>query len=75
MKTLPNVFYKEFVHIRDVAKMLTRVLKIVCYNPRKWPQNGRFRENAVANPSGPKTYPWWCYALNYGRYVEEGPSE
>jgi hypothetical protein len=24
------------VHIRDVAKKLTRVLKIGCYNPRKW---------------------------------------
>jgi hypothetical protein len=37
MKTSPNVLYKESVHIRDVAKKLTRVLQIVCYNPRKWP--------------------------------------
>jgi hypothetical protein len=34
-----------------------------------------FRENAPANPSGPEKYPWCCYALNYGRYVEEGSSE
>jgi hypothetical protein len=33
MKTSPNILYKESVHIRDVAKKLTRVLKIVCYNP------------------------------------------
>jgi hypothetical protein len=36
MKTSPNVLYKESVHIRDVAQKLTRVLKIVCYKPRKW---------------------------------------
>jgi hypothetical protein len=36
MKTSPNIFYKEYVNIRDVAKKLTRVLKIACYNPRKW---------------------------------------
>jgi hypothetical protein len=35
MKTSPNAFYKEYVHIRGVAKKWTRVLKIVCYNPRK----------------------------------------
>jgi hypothetical protein len=33
-----------------------------------------FREDTHGNPSGPETYLWWCYALNYGRYVEEGPS-
>jgi hypothetical protein len=38
-------------------------------------RNGHFGENAHANPSRPKTYPWCCYALNYGRYVEEGPSK
>jgi hypothetical protein len=42
MKTSPNVFYKEYVHIRDVAKKLSRVLKIVCYNPRKWPETDVF---------------------------------
>jgi hypothetical protein len=43
--------------------------------PTKMARNGRFRENAPANTSGPETYPWCCYELNYGRYVEEGPSE
>jgi hypothetical protein len=38
-------------------------------------RNRHFRENAIANPSGPEAYPWCCYALNHGRYVEEGPSE
>jgi hypothetical protein len=47
----------------------------VSYNPRKWPETDVFRENAPANPSGSETYPWWCYALNSGRYVEEGLSE
>ena len=42
MKSSPNVFYKDSVHIRDVAKKLTRVLKIVCYNPRKWPETDVF---------------------------------
>jgi hypothetical protein len=56
MKTSPNVFYKESVHIRDVAKKFTRALKIVCYNPRKWPETDVFRENAPVNPSGPETY-------------------
>jgi hypothetical protein len=32
----------EFVHIKCVAKKLTRVLKIVCYNPRKWPETDVF---------------------------------
>jgi hypothetical protein len=43
--------------------------------PTKMARNGRFRENAQANPSGPETYPWCYYGLNYGLYVEEGPSE
>jgi hypothetical protein len=75
MKTLPNIFYKESVLIWDVARKLTRVLKIVCYNPQKWPETDVFRENAPANPSGPETYPGWCYALDYSRYGEKGPSE
>jgi hypothetical protein len=32
----------EYVHIRDVAKKLTRVLKIVCYNPQKWHETDVF---------------------------------
>jgi hypothetical protein len=35
MKSSSSVFYKESVHIQDVAKKLTPVLKIVGYNPRK----------------------------------------
>jgi hypothetical protein len=42
--------------------------------PTKMARNERFRENAPANPSGPDTYPWCWYALNYGWYVEEVPS-
>jgi hypothetical protein len=42
MKTSPNVSYKESMHIWDVAKKWTRVLKIVCYNPRKWPETDIF---------------------------------
>jgi hypothetical protein len=30
------------VHIRDVAKKLTRVLKIVCYYPGKWSETDVF---------------------------------
>jgi hypothetical protein len=41
----------------------------------KMTRNGHFRENASANPSGPETYRCCYYAFNYGRYVEEGPSE
>jgi hypothetical protein len=54
MKTSANVFYKESVHIRDVAKKLTRALKIVCYDPRKWPEVDVFRENALVNSK-----PFW----------------
>jgi hypothetical protein len=42
MKTTSNVFYKESVHIQDVAIKLTRVLKIMCYNQRKWPETDVF---------------------------------
>jgi hypothetical protein len=42
MKISANVFYMEFVHIRDVAKKLTRLVKIMCYNPRKWPDTDVF---------------------------------
>jgi hypothetical protein len=54
MRTSPNVFYKESVHISDVPNKLTRVIKIVCY-PRKWPETDVFRKNAPVNPSGPET--------------------
>jgi hypothetical protein len=38
-------------------------------------RNGHLRENTLTKPSGLETYSWWCYALNCGWYVEEGPSE
>jgi hypothetical protein len=43
--------------------------------PTKMASNERFHENTAPNPSGQETYPWCCYPLNDGRYVEEGPSE
>jgi hypothetical protein len=45
METSSNVFYKETVHIRDVAKKLTRVLQIMCYNPRKWSEMNVLAKN------------------------------
>jgi hypothetical protein len=68
MKTSPNVSYKESVLIRDVTKKIDP-------SAENRVRNGHFRENAPANPSGPEIYHWYCYALIYGRYVEEGPSE
>jgi hypothetical protein len=48
MKTSTNVFYKEYVHIWDVAKRkLTRLPKIVCYNPRKWPETDVFTKTQL----------------------------
>jgi hypothetical protein len=47
MKTSSNVFYKESVHIQDVAIKLTRVLKIMCYNSRKWPETDVFAKTHV----------------------------
>jgi hypothetical protein len=35
--------------------------------------NGRFQEKLKFEPVWPGDLPWWCYALNYGQYVEEGP--
>lgn len=45
METSSNVSYKETVHVRDVAKKLTRVLQIMCYNPRKWSEMNVFAKN------------------------------
>jgi hypothetical protein len=67
-KSSPNVFYKKFVHIWDFAKKID-------LSAAKMARNGRFRENAPAYPSSLETYPWWCYALKYGRNVEGGPLE
>jgi hypothetical protein len=38
-------------------------------------RNGRFREKIKFEPVWPGDLPWWCYALNYSRYVEKGPLE
>jgi hypothetical protein len=52
MKTSSNVFYKESVHIQDVAIKLTRVLKIVCYNPQKCPKR-TFSRKCTCKPLWP----------------------
>jgi hypothetical protein len=39
----------------------------------KMARNGLFREVIKFETIWPGDLPWWCYALNYGRYVEEGP--
>jgi hypothetical protein len=36
MKTLPNVFYKSLCTFGMLQKKLSWVLKILCYDPRKW---------------------------------------
>jgi hypothetical protein len=36
---------------------MNKVPKIVCYNPRKWPETDVFRENAPANPFWPGDLP------------------
>jgi hypothetical protein len=56
-------------------KKLARVSKIVCYSSRKWPETDVFREVIKFETVWPGDLSWWCYALNYGRYVEEGPLE
>jgi hypothetical protein len=38
-------------------------------------RNGCFREKIKFELVWPGDLPWWCYALNYGRYVEKGPFE
>jgi hypothetical protein len=75
MKTSTNVFYKEYVHIQDVAKKIDPSAENRVLQPTKMASNGRFHENTAPNPSCLETYPWCCYPLNDGRYVEEGPSE
>jgi hypothetical protein len=47
----------------------------VCYSSRKWPETDVFCEVIKFKTFGPEDLPWWCHALNYGRYVEEGPLE
>jgi hypothetical protein len=65
--------HKDLVKIWEVSKNLTRVPKIVCYSSRKWPETDVFCEFVKFETVWPGDLPWLCYALNYGRYVEEGP--
>jgi hypothetical protein len=61
-----------FVIIREVSKKLARVPKTVC--SRKSPETDVFRKTKF-EPVWPGDLPWWCYALNYGQHMEEGPFE
>jgi hypothetical protein len=73
METSYDVIYKDLVKIREVSKKLTRVPKIVCYSSGKWPKTDVFCDVIKSETVWPRDLPWRCYALNYGRYVEEGP--
>jgi hypothetical protein len=50
---------------------LARVPKTVCYSSRKSPETDVFAKKF--EPVWLGDLPWWCYALNYGQYMEEGP--
>jgi hypothetical protein len=60
---------------REVSKKLARVPKTMCYSSRKSPETDVFAKKIKFEPVWPGDLPWWCYALNYGRYVEKGPLE
>jgi hypothetical protein len=67
--------YKNLLKIREVSKKLTRVPKIVYYSSGKWPETDVFCDVIKFETVWPGDLPWRCYALNYGRYVEQGPLE
>jgi hypothetical protein len=75
IETSKYAIYKDLVKIWEVLKKLTRVPKIVCYSSRKWPETNVFREVIKFDTVWPGDLPWRCYALTYGRYVEEAPLE
>jgi hypothetical protein len=60
------------VTIREVSKKLARVPKTVCYIAHKNRPKQTFSRKIKFEPVLPGDLPWWCYALNYGRYVEKG---
>jgi hypothetical protein len=35
-------------------------------------RNGHFQKKIKFEPVWPGDLPWWCYALNYGKDMEEG---
>jgi hypothetical protein len=53
-------------------------LQVFCDNPGGFQKigpgarNGRFREKIKFEPVLPGDLHYWCYALNYGQYVEKG---
>jgi hypothetical protein len=59
------------VTIREVSKKFALVPKTVCYSSRKSPETDVFAKKFETVSL--EDLPWWCYALNYDRYVEEGP--
>jgi hypothetical protein len=61
------------VIFNEVFKKLARVPKTMCYSSRKSSETDVFA--IKFEPVWPGDLPWWCYDLNYGQYVEEGPLE
>jgi hypothetical protein len=73
MKITQNVFYKESVHIRDIAKNSPDCRKLCAITHENGPKQTVSRKHTY-KPFWHGDIPLCCYALNYGRYVEEGPS-
>jgi hypothetical protein len=77
-KTIGNLLR---CHLKGFSKNLRGFEKvdpgaeIVCYSSQKWPETDVFREVIKFETIWPAGLPWWCYALNYGWYVEEGSLE
>jgi hypothetical protein len=58
----PGGFKKIYPGAENCVLLLTKMAR-----------NGRFREVIKFETVWHGDLPWWCYALNYGRHVEEGP--